>query len=584
MTESQEHGQSPQKILYGHPLLGDMTGILNRDGKVTQFRAVPFAHVPARFRQAVLLENTNGKRDFTEYGPVCPQPCDPPFLKGEAYGGLLPPTTYTFDEFACLNLTITLPTSLLQGPEANHKNLPVMVWIHGGGLKTGGGANYGVEDCANFVEHSIAIGKPIITVAIQYRLGAFGFLASREIIEEGKQREEPIGNYGFWDVICGFDWVHKFVPGLGGDVENITAFGESAGGVTLSYLIASDGHGRKLFKRAILQSGVGTVMPLNTIADEQPVFNMLYKAIAGTTFFASPSSKVAKLRELPAEKIVDAKLPYTKCRPYVDGVLFPKAWKLDDICSKTYECDWLESILVGDCAFEGSLFRPLYDQVFDMLSNPNYILQELLLTIFGEETGSKIPNILRAFNLEIYASKPVSKLATGLSYITHFIASKIFQIPRAAEDHILRFCHLMGAIIFHTHTYKLARWEGEKKYEIPAYLYHFDKTNPFPERAYQGYSHHFVDLLYLFQNLNSRIAQLDNIKNSHERQVCELNTAQNLASKWIEYAYGIKPWDKDKVGVLGHSEDAGQWVVLTDEEDKAKYGRKLDAWKSIMYP
>ncbi|KAK9358554.1 Alpha/Beta hydrolase protein [Lipomyces starkeyi] len=543
MTESQEQGRSPQKILYGHPLLGDMTGILSRDGKVTQFRAVPFAHVPARFRQAVLLENTNGKRDVTEYGhgrvcmqrPVCPQPCDQPFLKGEAYGGLLPPTTYIFDEFACLNLTITLPTSLLQGLEANQKKFPVMVWIHGGGLKTGGGANYGVEDCANFVEHSIAIGKPIITVAIQYRLGAFGFLIAREIIEEGKQREEAIGNYGFWDVICGFDWVHKFVPGLGGDVENITAFGESAGGVTLSYLIAFDGHGRRLFKRAILQSGVGTVMPLNTVADEQPVFNMLYKAIAGTTFFASPSDKAI-------------------C-----------GWCLisqgDDICSKTYECDWLESILVGDCAFE-----------------------ELLLTTFGEETGSKIPNIWRAFNLEIYASKPVSKLVTGLSYITHFIASKIFQVLRAAEDHIFRFCHLMGAIVFHTHTYKLARWEGEKKYEIPAYLYHFDKTNPFPEKAYQGYSHHFVDLLYVFQNLNSRITQLDNIKNLHERQVCELNTAQNFASKWIEYAYGIEPWDKDKVGVLGHSEDAGQWVVLMDEEDKAKYGRRIDAWKSIMYP
>ncbi|KAK9350468.1 Alpha/Beta hydrolase protein [Lipomyces doorenjongii] len=583
MAESQEQGQSAHKKLYCHPLLGDMTGILNSDGKVTQFRAVPFAHVPARFRQSVLLQNINGKKDFTEYGPVCPQQCDPPFLKGEAYGGLLPPSTYTFDEFACLNLTITLPTSVLQSHETDQESLPVMVWIHGGGLKTGGGANYGVEDCAKFVEHSIAIGKPIITIAIQYRLGAFGFLISREIIEEGKQREEPIGNYGFWDVICGFDWVHKFVPGLGGDVENITAFGESAGGVILSYLIASDGHGRKLFKRAVLQSGVGTVMPLHTVAEEQPVFNMLYK-LAGTSFFASPSAKVAKLREIPAEKIVDTNLPYTKCRPYVDGVLFPKAWKLDDICRKTYECDWLESVLVGDCAFEGSLFRPLYDQVFDRLPNPNYILQEQLLTTFGEETGSNIPNILRAFNLEIYASKPVSKLATGLSYITHFIASKIFQVPRAGEEHIFNFCHLVGAIYFHTHTYKLARWEGEKKYEIPAYLYHFDKPNPFPEKAYQGYSHHFVDLLYLFQTLNSRIGRLDNVKNSHERQVFEMNTAQNLASKWIEYAYGIEPWDKDKVGVLGHSEDAGQWVVLTDEEDQAKYGRKLDAWKSIMYP
>ncbi|KAK9351549.1 hypothetical protein V1505DRAFT_180417 [Lipomyces doorenjongii] len=94
---------------------------------------------------------------------VCPQMCDPPYLKGESYGGLLSPTTYIFDEFACLNLTITLPTSLLQSPDENQKNLPIIVWIHGGGLETGGGGNCGLEDCANFVEHSITIGKPIIT-------------------------------------------------------------------------------------------------------------------------------------------------------------------------------------------------------------------------------------------------------------------------------------------------------------------------------------------------------------------------------------------------------------------------------------
>ncbi|KAK9351548.1 hypothetical protein V1523DRAFT_427917 [Lipomyces doorenjongii] len=261
-------------------------------------------------------------------------------------------------------------------------------------------------------------------------------------------------------------------------------------------------------------------------------------------------------------------LPDTKCRPYVDGVLFPKAWKLDDICSKTYECDWLESILVGDCGFEGSLFRLLYDQVFYKVPNPNYILQEQLLTTFGEETGRNIPNILRAFNLEIYASKPVSKLASGLVYISHFIASKIFQVPRASEDHISNCCHLMGAIIFRTHSYKIAGWDGEKKYDIPA-------------KGYQGYSHHFVDLLYLFQTLNSRIAQLGNVKTSHERQAFELSTAQNLALKWIEYAYGLEPWDKDKVGVLGNSEDAGQWVVLKDEEVQVKYGRKLDAWEEV---
>jgi carboxylesterase type B len=129
---------TPKIETFVHPLLGAVTG-LTKDSTphITQFRSIPFASIPNRFRQSTLLASipTSHTRDFTTYGTACPSP--PQLDQIEASGGLLPgEEEKKFDEESCLNLTISAPSDVLSD-ERRGERLPVMVYVHGGGFTVG---------------------------------------------------------------------------------------------------------------------------------------------------------------------------------------------------------------------------------------------------------------------------------------------------------------------------------------------------------------------------------------------------------------------------------------------------------------
>lgn len=119
-------------------------------------------------------------------------------------------------------------------PASDRRSLPVMVYVHGGSLLYGG-ANLPIFNAVNLVSQSIKMGKPIICVNFNYRVGLGGFLASeairRELQDDGFQ---GCGNFGFTDQKVAFDWVQRYIATLGGDPDNVTAVGESAGGISIS--------------------------------------------------------------------------------------------------------------------------------------------------------------------------------------------------------------------------------------------------------------------------------------------------------------------------------------------------------------
>ena len=121
---------------FEHPLLGPLTGLTNASTPRTiQFRSIPFALIPNRFRQSTLLTNlpTIHSRNFTSYGTACPSP--PQTDQIEASGGLLPgEEERKFDEKTCLNLTISAPRYAIDDEK---RRLPVMVYVHGGGFTVG---------------------------------------------------------------------------------------------------------------------------------------------------------------------------------------------------------------------------------------------------------------------------------------------------------------------------------------------------------------------------------------------------------------------------------------------------------------
>ncbi|KAK9449173.1 Alpha/Beta hydrolase protein [Limtongia smithiae] len=581
-----------------HPELGRMVGVeRGTGGRVVQFRAVPFASVPARFRQSVLVHSfADSDGDFTRYGAICPQVYNSNFQDGKAYGNVpLPPARHIYDDLKCVNMTLTIPKIALELDGA--AKIPIMVWLHGGGLKVGGGANTGLEDCTRLVDTSIEMGRPIMTCAVQYRLGAFGFLSSRELFAEAAALKEPASNFGVWDSINGFEWIQQHGAGFGGDVDNVTAFGESAGAILLSYMIVCDitPSPRPWFRRAILQSGDASTISCTTVSEEQGAFDTLYRrTVSAWPFVTMGQNRVDALREVKADAIANASgISPMLLHPVVDGYLFKTAYSLEDVCRRTHECAWLESFMTGDCEFEGTVFLNLYDSVLEKVTNPNYVFASQISKMFGAAQAARLPEFLRAYELDVYATLAVSKAATYLSALVLAARKLVVTVLPASAEHRLRVAHFLGALFFHSHTYLLARW-GEQhapdfsadddtgKHATPAYYYHFDKRNPFGDEMYHGYSHHFVDVLYLFGNVDERIATLPGVDVQFEAA-----TSRSMARKWIEYGYGEEPWPSALVGVLGHEgvggEREGSWVVMSEDEDARVHSRRLAAWRAILF-
>lgn len=195
---------------------------------IAAFKGIPYAAPPFgvhRFRPPQPVEQWSGVRDALTYGPTVPKPpYAPPFDK------LLSEPAQPGED--CLNLNVWTP-------DPGQAGLPVMVWIHGGAFRNGTGmiATY---DGSHFARDGI------VCVTINYRLGIEGFL----YLGEGT------ANLGLLDQIAALTWVQENIAAFGGDPNNVTIFGESAGGMSVTTLLSMPST-RGLFRRVIAQSGAG---------------------------------------------------------------------------------------------------------------------------------------------------------------------------------------------------------------------------------------------------------------------------------------------------------------------------------------
>ena len=147
---------------------------------------------------------------------------------------------------ACLTLNVYA--------QENATDLPVYVWIHGGSFTAGAGIIY---NATSFVSTSINYSVPVVVVTINYRLGLLGFLADQTLYDEksGMNNRSTTGNYGMLDQMMALDWIKKNIHGFGGNPEEITIGGESAGGISITILLTSPLIVDGTFQRAIIASG-----------------------------------------------------------------------------------------------------------------------------------------------------------------------------------------------------------------------------------------------------------------------------------------------------------------------------------------
>jgi para-nitrobenzyl esterase len=265
---------------------GKLQGVTT-DG-VTAFKGIPYAAPPVgdlRWRPPQPAAQWSGVRQAAQYGHDCMQLPFP----GDAAPLGTPPAE------DCLVLNVWAP--------ANRGNQPlaVMVWIHGGGF-VNGGSSPAVYDGSAFAREGI------VFVSFNYRLGRFGFFAHPALTREST--DGMLGNYGYMDQIAALHWVQRNIAAFGGDPNNVTLFGESAGGGSVHAMLNAP-PARGLFQRAIVESGGGRgnlagATHLHEASANSPSAESIGLAFAKANGIeGEDAAALAKLRALPADTVVN---------------------------------------------------------------------------------------------------------------------------------------------------------------------------------------------------------------------------------------------------------------------------------------
>jgi para-nitrobenzyl esterase len=394
-----------------------------------EFLGIPYAAPPVgalRWQPPRPAAPWHGIRAATSYAPHCPQ------------------SSSTFGQAStsedCLYLNVFTPAT------SKARNLPVMVWVHGGSLLTGESNDY---NPAELVRHGVVV------VTINYRLGALGFLADSAL---ASRRGGPSGNYGLMDQQAALRWVQRNIRGFGGDPGDVTLFGESAGGLSTLAQVASPG-ARGLFQRAIVESGTYQLTQQPLAAAEAA--GQAFAAKAGCAITASAKNTAACLRGLPVSTILANENPvgYT---PDVDGAVLTQSIKTALARGQFNRVP----VVIGTNHDEYRLFVAVYQFFGQRVTAANY--QSMIASTLGV-SAAIAGKIAAQYPLSRYPSPPVALGAVG--------TDAIFA------------CHTLTA------DESLARY-------VPTYAYEFNDENApelfLPAVGFPYGAAHASELPYLF--------------------------------------------------------------------------------------
>ncbi|KZT09205.1 sterol esterase [Laetiporus sulphureus 93-53] len=388
-------------------------------GDVSSFLGMPYATPPIgslRFAAPQPPVTMDGIQDATSFGAACPQ-------QGLVLPELLPSNFSIISSGSlisedCLFVNIWKPASAAAGD-----NLPVLFWIFGGAFEIGDASLY---DGALYVERSIALGEPIILVSHNYRVNAFGFLASEELAAENAT------NIGLRDQRLAMEWVNQYISEFGGDPDKVTIWGESAGAYSVAaHLIWNDGDTGGLFRAAVMESGFP--ISLANVSQGQQYYDQLVQ----NTGCSGASDTLSCLRETDYTALLAAVAESPSFFSYQSLNL---AWEPridgDIIVRNGYR--YIEMglyakvpVIAGDCYDEGTLFS---------FSNANITTDEEFLEYIHTNyitiaSDSQIEAVGEAYPADLSAGSPYD---TGIFYaltpqfkrIASFQGDYYWQAPR----------------------------------------------------------------------------------------------------------------------------------------------------------
>ncbi|KAF4437806.1 hypothetical protein F53441_12947 [Fusarium austroafricanum] len=508
-----------------HPDLGSIIG-LARDDDVVQFRGIPFASVPGRFRQSILRTGQLPSQPFDarQPGPECPQLV----LPFPTFWTAPPPSGYptlerpTQDEFNCLNLSITAPRKALESDQ----NVPVLVFIHGGAFMGGSQSiqlsGREVYDATNLVRAGLAREQPIVVVTINYRVGLLGFLTSEKLAERSRAHGEAVGNYGLHDQRQALEWVSRFITGFGGASDRITIHGTSAGGASCHYQVNFP---NRKFQSAILSSGTSVGLASRPMSWHQERFDYAISHIPSLK--ADDSRLLDSLVDLPLDQLLPA-TPPSLYSPLVDGDWIPEAG-LKPALGKLSEADeTLPNLMIGATEYERDLTLFLLSDLSKPLPHPPLPEAQILQVAQKVLAGSAmipqlnssdspfcVPTIAQAYRL----SREKSCL-DSFEDLAGLMADVAFRIPP-----------LYSAAIIKKHQKAI----GNGTKAAPVLLYEIQATSPYKNwpLGYKRANHGINDLI-LFNPAQDQVPP-EHLENW-------VSAVGQVQAAWLGFCYGKMPW------------------------------------------
>ena len=501
---------APDFVVNGGPTTdGPVLGL--RENGVTKFLGIPYAKPPVgalRWMPPQPVAKWTAVRRAYKFGPTCAQVT--------TLGPFAGPPNSNED---CLYLNVFTP-------DAKAK-LPVLVWIHGGGYFDGASNDY---DPTKLVTK----GK-LVVVTLNYRLNLLGFMAHPALNAEG----HAFGNYGLMDMQAGLRWVQRNIAAFGGDPNNVTLGGQSAGAGATAANVFSPG-AKGLFHRAIFQSGGYTPFVPKSVAEDK---GKKFAAAAGCT-----SGDVAKcLRALPAAKIealagTASEISPLITNPMVDGAVIPEQ-EIDLIRAGKFN---KMPIMMGTTRDEGNFNNGIL-QYFKKdraaLTEADY--RGYLQRTYGGNAGpgGSPPAYAKDTIDKVVARYPVSKAGAQMAW-------------DAAHSDMLACRGQYTAEAFSAH--------------VPVYMYLFDDRTAqtyFPKMpGFQPLAYHTADIAYVFTGYHGGPQGVPFTLTATQSKLSD-----SMVTAWANFARGGNP----------NGQGDAPWPRWKKGGETQAYFLQKDGWKTV---
>ena len=502
---------------------------LTRNG-MNAFLGIPFAAPPVgtlRWQPPQPAPAWTQTLNATKFGNTCPQITELGVFAG--------PVSVSED---CLYLNVFAPAA------ASGKKRPVLLWIHGGGLFDGESNDY---DASTLVKGGPA--GPTIVVTVNYRLGLLGYLGHPALDAEG----HDFGNYGLMDQQAALRWVQRNIAAFGGDPNNVTVGGQSAGATSTAALVISPAS-KGLFHRAIFESGpLLTVAPL-ALAEKRGT-DFATAAGCGT------NATAACLRGLSVQKILSLQGTAAANGPYVNGLLVDgKILPIPgDTAWSTGQFNHMP-IMNGSVADEGAFTASINELFFGPLSAEQYI--SLIKSSYGGPAGPGVgpPNYAAGTPDAVLAKYPLSAYPNpSLAWVAVGTDANVCRHPFLNR---------------HVSAY------------VPLYAYEFaDKTAPwyFPPLSFAHGAAHTIDIPFLFADWHGGPLGIP-----HKLNATEHTLSAQLVAAWTNFMYagnpnlkGDQPWPRFTVNSeVYFSENVPKSATITGAQFAAAHNCAF--WDTVL--